>query len=80
MSNNSPHTIFDKLGVVRVHRVLPKDQTPRATTLHKWITNQYTNVYHVVKTLERETVHGPQPNSYLEQFFMQKKESYMSFS
>ena len=44
---------------VRVHRVLPKDQTPRITASHKQITDQYTNVCHVVKTLERETIHGP---------------------
>ena len=44
---------------VRVHRVLPKDRTPRATTSHKLITDQYTDVCHVVKTLERETFHGP---------------------
>ena len=43
---------------VRVHRVLPKDRTPRTTASHKQITDQYTNVWHVVKTLEKETVHG----------------------
>ena len=42
---------------VRVHRVLQKDRTPRATTSHKKITDQYTDVCHVFKTLERETVH-----------------------
>ena len=67
-------------GSVRVHRVLPKDRTPRTTASHKQITYQYTNVCHVVKTLERETVHGPGQMATSEQFIMQKKESYMSFS
>ena len=44
---------------VWVHRVLRKDRTPRATTSHKQIKDQYTDVCHMVKTLERETVHGP---------------------
>ena len=44
---------------VRVHRVLPKDRIARTIASHKHITDQYTNVCHVVKTLERETVHGP---------------------
>ena len=48
-----------KCDIVWVHRVLPKDRTPRATTSHKKITDIYTDFYHVVKTLERETVHSP---------------------
>ena len=47
------------IKIVRVHRVLPKDRTPRIAASHKQITDQYTNVCHVVKTLERETVHAP---------------------
>ena len=44
---------------VRVHRVLPKDRTHLDTTSNKQITDQHTDVCHVVKTLEMETVHGP---------------------
>ena len=44
---------------VQVHRVLPKDWTPSDTASHKQITDQHTDVCHVVKTLKREIVHDP---------------------
>ena len=50
---------YPAIPFVRVHRVLPKERTPRTTTSHKQITDQYTNVCHVVKTIKRETVHSP---------------------
>ena len=40
-------------------RVLLKDRTLIETASNKQITDQYTNVCHMVKTLERETIHGP---------------------
>ena len=48
-----------KIYTVRVHRVLPKYRTPSDTASHKYITDQHTDVCHVVKTLEREIVHNP---------------------
>ena len=37
----------------------PKILNTKSSHSHKQITDQYTNVCHVVKTLERETVHSP---------------------
>ena len=37
----------------------PKRPNTKRSHSHKQITYQYTNVCHVVKILERETVHGP---------------------
>ena len=66
---------YDGVGMnVRVHRVLSKDRTPSTTASHKYITNQHTNVCHVVKTLDRETVHGPSQIATLSNLLCKRKE------
>ena len=48
---NRTRSCSSYVSFVRVHRVLPKDRTPSDTASHKQITDQHTDVCHVVKTL-----------------------------